>query len=115
MRRRAVALAAIAGAAVSLLAGTTPAGAIPPTPTVALSPTSGAAGSTVTISGSCGVGGLPGPQSVHLVLLDPAGRTAVAGLIADGLAEGAAAVQGRVVLTRRGRLLADAVVRRLLG
>ncbi len=47
-------------------------------------------------------------------LLDPAGRTAVAGLIADGLVEGAAAVGGRVVLTRSGRLLADAVVRRLL-
>jgi putative oxygen-independent coproporphyrinogen III oxidase len=47
-------------------------------------------------------------------LLDPAGRTAVAGLIADGLVEGAPAVAGRVVLTRRGRLLADAVVRRLL-
>ncbi|GHF27270.1 radical SAM family heme chaperone HemW [Pseudolysinimonas yzui] len=48
-------------------------------------------------------------------MLEPAGRTAVAGLIADGLVEGAAAVQGNVVLTRRGRLLADAVVRRLLG
>jgi putative oxygen-independent coproporphyrinogen III oxidase len=48
-------------------------------------------------------------------MLAPAGRTAVAGLIADGLVEGAAAVQGRVVLTRRGRLLADAVVRRLLS
>ena len=47
-------------------------------------------------------------------LLDPAGRTAVAGLIADGLVEGSAAVGGRVVLTRSGRLLADAVVRRLL-
>ena len=48
-------------------------------------------------------------------LLDPAGRTAVAGLIADGLVEGAAALKGRVVLTRSGRLLADAVVRRLLA
>jgi putative oxygen-independent coproporphyrinogen III oxidase len=48
-------------------------------------------------------------------LLDPAGRTAVAGLIADGLVDGATAVHGRVVLTRRGRLLADAVVRRLLS
>jgi putative oxygen-independent coproporphyrinogen III oxidase len=48
-------------------------------------------------------------------MLEPAGRTAVAGLIADGLVDGAAAVQGTVVLTRRGRLLADAVVRRLLG
>lgn len=45
--------------------------------------------------------------------LGPAARTAVAGLIADGLIEGSAAVRGRVVLTRPGRLLADAVVRRL--
>ncbi len=44
------------------------------------------------------------------------GRHAVAGLVADGLVDGAAAVgQRRVVLTLRGRLLADAVVRRLLG
>ena len=48
-------------------------------------------------------------------MLEPAGRTAVAGLIAEGLVDGAAAVRGRVVLTRRGRLLADAVVRRLVG
>jgi putative oxygen-independent coproporphyrinogen III oxidase len=48
-------------------------------------------------------------------MLEATGRTAVAGLIVDGLVEGAAAVQGRVVLTRRGRLLADAVVRRLLA
>lgn len=41
------------------------------------------------------------------------GRHAVAGLIADGLIEGAAALRGRIVLTRRGRLLADAVVRAL--
>ncbi|QCQ15868.1 radical SAM family heme chaperone HemW [Microbacterium sp. RG1] len=40
-------------------------------------------------------------------------RGAVAGLIADGLVEGAAALRGRIVLTRRGRLLADAVVRAL--
>ena len=46
--------------------------------------------------------------------LDPAGRRAVAGLIADGLVDPAAAFAGRVVLTRPGRLLADAVVRRLL-
>ena len=47
--------------------------------------------------------------------LDAVGRTAVAGLIGDGLVDGAAAIGGRVVLTLRGRLLADAVVRRLLG
>ncbi len=42
------------------------------------------------------------------------GRRAVAGLMADGLIEPRAAFAGRVVLTRPGRLLADAVVRRLL-
>ncbi|OOB90591.1 radical SAM family heme chaperone HemW [Rathayibacter sp. VKM Ac-2630] len=45
--------------------------------------------------------------------IDPERRREVAGLIADGLIEGRAALQGRVVLTLRGRLLADAVVRRL--
>ncbi|MDU0312206.1 radical SAM family heme chaperone HemW [Phycicoccus sp. M110.8] len=44
------------------------------------------------------------------------GRTAVAGLIVDGLVDAAAALRRqRVVLTRQGRLLADTVVRRLLG
>ena len=44
------------------------------------------------------------------------GRSAVAGLIAEGLVDGAAAVGGgRLVLTRRGRLLADTVVHRLLA
>ncbi|WP_426182633.1 radical SAM family heme chaperone HemW [Microbacterium sp. TWP3-1-2b2] len=42
-------------------------------------------------------------------------RERVAGLIADGLIDGAAAVRGRVRLTLRGRLLADAVVRALTG
>ena len=46
--------------------------------------------------------------------LEPSGRTAVAGLIADGLVNGAAALRGSIELTLRGRLLADAVVRRLL-
>ncbi|WP_448262929.1 radical SAM family heme chaperone HemW [Microbacterium aurum] len=45
--------------------------------------------------------------------LQGTGRHAVAELIADGLIDGTAAVRGRVVLTRRGRLLADAVVRAL--
>jgi len=52
-------------------------------------------------------------------MLDPTARTAVAGLVAGGLAEPAAALGAggrprRVVLTRRGRLLADTVVRALL-
>ncbi|HEY8914036.1 radical SAM family heme chaperone HemW [Lacisediminihabitans sp.] len=41
-------------------------------------------------------------------------RTAVAGLIGDGLVDGTAALRGTIRLTLRGRLLADAVVRRLL-
>lgn len=57
-------------------------------------------------------GGLP------LDVLPVAARPAVAGLIADGLVDGVAALGGdgaerRLVLTRRGRLLADAVVRAL--
>lgn len=47
--------------------------------------------------------------------LDLPGRGAIAGLIADGLIDGRAAIGGRVVLSLSGRLLADAVVRRLLG
>jgi len=46
--------------------------------------------------------------------LDPEGRAAVAGLIGDGWVDGRAALGGRVVLTRTGRLMADAVVSRLL-
>jgi putative oxygen-independent coproporphyrinogen III oxidase len=46
--------------------------------------------------------------------LDPAGRHEVAGLIAEGLVDPAAAFKGRLVLTLKGRLLADAVVRRVL-
>jgi oxygen-independent coproporphyrinogen-3 oxidase len=43
------------------------------------------------------------------------GRRAVAGLIADDLVDAAAALRGTLVLTLRGRLLADAVVRQLLA
>ena len=46
--------------------------------------------------------------------LGDTGRHAVAGLIADGLVDPAAAFNGRLVLTLKGRLLADAVVRRIL-
>lgn len=45
--------------------------------------------------------------------IPPARRAAVAGLMADGLIDAVAAISGRIVLTRRGRLLADAVVREL--
>jgi putative oxygen-independent coproporphyrinogen III oxidase len=51
-----------------------------------------------------------------LSALDGQARPRVAGLIADGLVDPVAATAGsprRVVLTRRGRLLADAVVREL--
>jgi hypothetical protein len=55
-------------------------------------------------------------EGLPLAVLDDAGRTAVAGLVADDLLEGRAAVRDRrAVLTRRGRLLADTVVRALLG
>jgi putative oxygen-independent coproporphyrinogen III oxidase len=53
-------------------------------------------------------------EGLPVAELDDEGRQAVAGLIADGWVEGRPALQGRVVLTREGRLMADAVVRRLL-
>ncbi len=40
---------------------------------------------------------------------------AIAQLIADGNIDAAAAIRGRIILTLRGRLLADAVVRELVG
>ncbi len=46
--------------------------------------------------------------------LDEAGRAAVPGLVAEGLVAADAAAGHRVVLTLRGRLLADGVVRALL-
>ena len=46
--------------------------------------------------------------------LPSSARTAIAGLIGDGLVDGASAVRGTLVLTLNGRLRADAVVRRLL-
>jgi len=45
--------------------------------------------------------------------LSPAGRRAAGSAVAAGLAEAAGFDAGRVVLTRRGRLLADAVIRDL--
>ncbi len=55
-------------------------------------------------------------DGLDLAVLDAAGRRGVAGVVADGLAELVPAPGGgRLVLTRRGRLLADAVVRDLLG
>jgi oxygen-independent coproporphyrinogen-3 oxidase len=54
-------------------------------------------------------------QGLPIERLDALGHEAVAGLVAEGLVDGRAARDGRVVLTLRGRLLTDAVVRRLLG
>ena len=53
-------------------------------------------------------------EGIATAALEPDARREVAALIADGLLDGAAAIAGRAVLTRRGRLLADAVVRRLV-
>ncbi|OKL54722.1 coproporphyrinogen III oxidase [Bowdeniella nasicola] len=47
--------------------------------------------------------------------IPPTGKDAIPTLIADGLIDGAAAIKGRVVLTLRGRLLADRVTYALLG
>ncbi|MCC2308021.1 radical SAM family heme chaperone HemW [Cellulomonas chengniuliangii] len=56
-------------------------------------------------------------EGLPLADLGPEARTSVAGLVADGLLDGAAALGAggprRALLTRRGRLLADAVVRTL--
>ncbi len=54
-------------------------------------------------------------EGLSIERLDALGHEAVAGLVAEGLVDGQAARDGRVVLTLRGRLLTDAVVRRLLG
>ena len=55
-------------------------------------------------------------EGLPLDRLDALGHEAVAGLVAEGLVDRRAALRGgRLVLTLRGRLLADAVVRRLVG
>ncbi len=52
-------------------------------------------------------------SGLDLAVLSTEARRAVAGLVADGLLDGVAALHGRAVLTLRGRLLADTVVRTL--
>jgi putative oxygen-independent coproporphyrinogen III oxidase len=47
--------------------------------------------------------------------LDPAGQAAAQVAVEDALADPAALAAGRVVLTRQGRLMADAVIRDLTG
>jgi oxygen-independent coproporphyrinogen-3 oxidase len=54
-------------------------------------------------------GGLPGSS------LDDAGRLRADALVGNGLLDAAALAADRLVLTHRGRLLADAVIRDLLG
>jgi oxygen-independent coproporphyrinogen-3 oxidase len=54
-------------------------------------------------------------EGIPVASLTSRGRTEVAGLIADELIDARAALAGSVELTLRGRLLADAVVRRLLA
>jgi oxygen-independent coproporphyrinogen-3 oxidase len=54
-------------------------------------------------------------EGIPVDSLSPQGRREVAGLIADALIDGRAALAGSIELTLRGRLLADAVVRRLLA
>ena len=54
-------------------------------------------------------------SGLPLSLLDDAGRAAASRAAADGLLEPAALTAGRAILTRRGRLLADAVVHALLA
>ncbi len=53
-------------------------------------------------------------SGLPLAVLDDAGRAAAAGARDDGLLDPPAYDEGRAVLTLRGRLLADAVVRDLL-
>jgi oxygen-independent coproporphyrinogen-3 oxidase len=54
-------------------------------------------------------------EGLDVSVLDDAGCLAAARLAADGLIDAGSLDGGRVVLTLRGRLLADAVVRDLLG
>ena len=49
-------------------------------------------------------------EGIGVDTLPSVSRREIAGLIADGLVDGRAALAGRVCLTLRGRLLADRVV-----
>lgn len=53
-------------------------------------------------------------SGLAIASLGESGRHAVAGLIAEGLVDAPAAFAGTLLLTLKGRLLADAVVRRIL-
>lgn len=54
-------------------------------------------------------------EGLNVALLDPGAQVRVPNLVADGLVSPDEARAGRLVLTRRGRLLADAVVRDLVS
>jgi len=54
-------------------------------------------------------------EGLDLVELDDSGRVAALAEVASGLLDAAAFERGRAVLSREGRLLADGVVRRVLG
>ena len=67
----------------------------------------------VRMSEGVAIEGLPGLSMPDMEGVQSGGR--IAALIADGLIDGAAALSGRVVLTLRGRLLADYVTREIMG
>jgi putative oxygen-independent coproporphyrinogen III oxidase len=52
-------------------------------------------------------------EGCPVAVLDPAGQASLPAVVAEGLASSEAYACGRVVLTRRGRLLADTVTRKL--
>ena len=52
-------------------------------------------------------------EGCPVAILGPAGRVKAAGVVEDGLASPAAYADGRIVLTSRGRLIADTVTRAL--
>jgi len=53
-------------------------------------------------------------DGLSLAAVSPEGLAALPDLVAQGLVDGGQVHGGRIVLTRRGRLLADAVVRALV-
>ncbi len=59
--------------------------------------------------------GLRLAEGLDAMALEPGSAAEVAALVQEGLLDGAAAGSGRLVLTDRGRLLADAVIRRLVS
>jgi len=52
-------------------------------------------------------------EGCPVAALGPAGQANAELVVADGLADAGALARGRIVLTRRGRLLADAVTQKL--